>query len=52
MRSSRSLVGRLSLELRSIFVGLSENSRRNEETLKTCLGRVVEGVFIFVFGVL
>ena len=35
-----------------IFVGLSENSRRNEETLKTCLRRVVEGVFIFIFGVL
>ena len=26
--------------------------RRNEETLKTCLGRVVEEVYIFVFGVL
>ena len=26
--------------------------RRNEETLKTCLRRVVEDVFIFVFGVL
>ena len=37
--------------LRRTFGELSKK-RRNEETLKTCLGRVVEEVFIFVFGVL
>ena len=37
--------------LRRTFGELSKK-RGNEETLKTCLRRVVEGVFIFVFGVL
>ena len=37
--------------LRRTFGELSKK-RRNEETLKTCLRRVVEEVFIFVFGVL
>ena len=32
--------------------GELSKKRRNEETLKTCLRRVVEEVFIFVFGVL
>ena len=36
---------------RRTFGELSKK-RRNEETLKTCLGRVVEDVCIFVFEVL